>query len=183
MRVFEFKDPDVPRLYKGNSYKELIAQIRGYRAQNDLPEIPYLDTVVEHYLCMMPEHKGMCVNRPPLRRDLMKTIRGGISVITSAMYNAFAPQEKADERSAVCVGCPLNEFPDKTKFVEWSDALALKTIGSRKSAHHDELGTCMGCGCPLRCKVFYDGEIKLKPKEKEEMSKANENCWQVKESV
>lgn len=181
-RVFEFKDPDVPRLYKGESYSQLYAQIRGYRSQNGLPEIPYLETVVENYLCGMPIHKGLCTPRPKFKRGIYATIRGGVSLLVNLAYNSFATQEVADARSEVCKDCSLNQFPDKTDFVKWADDIAQMSVGDRRSINHDALGNCMGCSCLMRSKVFFNGKIVLSDEQKELMSKANAECWQVKES-
>lgn len=180
---FVFPDPDKPKkLYVGKSYEELYRLIRGYRSQNELPEIPFLETVVENYLCRLPEHAGSCRPRGPLKRGLIPAIKGGIALIQTMLYSSFASQEVADARSEICVTCPLNSFPDKDKFVKWSDDIAEQSVGSRRSKHHDELGNCLGCGCPLRPKVFYNGKIELTKKQKAEMSEAKPECWQVKES-
>ena len=180
---FEFKDPDVPnKVYKGQSYEQLYQQIRGYRSQNELPPIDYLEVVVENYICRLPGHEGSCQPRPPLKRGLLATLRGGIALIQNLMYSEFAAQVVADARALECKDCPLNTFPDKGPFVKWSDELAQMSVGSRKSEFHEELGNCEGCGCPMRPKVFYMGPIKLTAQQKEKMLEANPECWQVKVS-
>jgi hypothetical protein len=179
-KVFRFPDPDKRgKVYEGVSYEDLYRKIRGYRSQNELPEIPYLETVVENYLCRLPEHIGSCRPRPPLKRGLIPTIKGGIALITNLMYSKFVPQDVADARSEVCLSCPKNVFPDKGKFIQWSDDLALQSIGERKSKHHAELGNCEVCSCPMRCKVWYTGPFKFPKKQLEEFP---DFCWQKKEA-
>lgn len=176
-----FKDPDkANKIYEGASYEDLFKKIRGYRSQNGLPEIPYLETVVENYLCRLPEHAGSCRPIPPLKRGLIPTIKGGIALISNLMYSKFVPQEVADARSEVCAGCPYNEFPDKGKFIEWADEMAQLSVGDRKSKHHTELGNCGVCSCPLRAKVWYSGKLTFP---KRQMNKFPEFCWQKKEAL
>lgn len=178
---FEFQDPDLPKKkYVGQSYEQLYQQIRGYRSQNELPEIEYLEVVVENYICRLPGHEGSCQPRPQLKRGLLRTVKGGIALIQNLRYSTFVEQEVADSRSEICKDCDLNVFPNKGNFVKWSDDLAQMSIGDRRSKFHDELGTCNGCGCPLRCKAWYAGTIKLSDEEKTIMSKANPECWQVR---
>jgi hypothetical protein len=178
---FEFKDPDVPnKTYKADSYQSLYKLIRGYRSQNELPEIPYLEVVVEHYLCSLPENKGRCLPRPKLKRGLIPTIRGGIALIASVLYSSFVPQSKADERSAICAKCPHNIFPDKGPFIKWSDDIAEAAVGKRKSKYHDKIGNCQICSCPLRAKVWYNGKLEFS---EEQLEKFPEFCWQKKEAI
>ncbi len=178
---FIFKDPDVPaKTYKADSFKDLISLIRGYRGQNELPEIEFLETVVEHYLCGLPENKGKCLPRQKLRRGIIPTIRGGIALLTTVLYSKFVSKEEADVRSAICAACPHNVFLDKGNFIKWSDSLAEQATGGRKSRHHDQLGNCALCSCPLRAKVWYGGKIEYKG---EELDALPDFCWQKKESL
>jgi len=178
-KSYRFPDPDTKFLHTGASFDSLISNIRFYRAQNELEEIEFLEAVVENYLCHLPIHIGCCEQRPKLKRGVIPFLRGGIMLLKNLLYNKYVDQETADRRAETCSKCILNTFPDKGPFIEWSDRLALHTIGARKSKHHDELGTCTGCGCPLRCKVWYGGTIKLSTQERETMSNANSSCWQL----
>ena len=95
------------------------------------------------------------------------------------MYDSFASQKEADRRAAICAVCPHNVFPDRGNFIRWADHMAVVSVGDRKSKHHDELGNCAVCTCPLRAKVFYTGKNTLTEEQKIEMRKVN--CWQVVE--
>lgn len=177
---FIFKDPDnQSKVYEGVSYQDLYAKIRGYRSQNEMSEIPYLETVVENYLCRLPENVGKCVPRPPLKRGLIPTIKGGIALIQNLMYSKFVSQEVADERALICVSCPKNVFPDKGPFLRWSDEIAELSVGKRRAKDHDRLGNCEVCSCPLRAKVWYTGPFKFT---RRQISKFPDFCWQKKEA-
>lgn len=174
-------DPDVPtRLHKGASQEELIKNIVRYRSQNDLPPIENLGMVVSTYLCGLPENFGKC-EEVALKRGFLQYLQGGIALVKNMMFKDFTSQQVADDRSTICKDCSANVFPDKDMFVKWSDDIAEASVGSRKSIHHDKLGTCTPCSCPLRAKVWYTGPFNLTNAEKAKMSSACVNCWQLKE--
>ena len=128
---FEFQDPDTGRVHTGNSKADLCARIRAYRQQNELPELEFLETVVENYLCHRPKHAGLCQPLKRLKRGIIPSIRGGVALLQSMLYKSFVPQEVADERSRICAGCPHNVFPDKGPFIAWCDKLAEASIGEK----------------------------------------------------
>lgn len=177
---FYFKDPDTKQVFQGVSIKDLSSKVRLYRLQNELPDLPFLETVIENYLCHRPENKGKCIDLPPLKRGLIPTIKGGITILKNLMYNTFADQAVADSRSEICKSCPHNVFLDKDKFIEWSDWIAENSIGDRKSSQHNHLGNCDICSCPLRSKVFYTGPLELTEEQIVEMPSF---CWQKKEAL
>lgn len=112
-----------------------------------------------------------------LNRGLAAVWKGGILLLKSLMYQTFATQEVAEARAKQCVKCPYNVFPDKTGFIKWSDKLAEKTVGSRKTSNNDNLGNCEVCSCPLRCSVWYMGEKKFTEEELEKLDEVK--CWQL----
>lgn len=177
---FKFKDPDTGRAYEADNLPDLVKLIVAYRAQNNLAPIEYLNMVIENYLCRLPCNAGACVKRKDLKRGMLQYLKGGIALIQNILYNQCVSQKEADARAEVCIGCKLNQFPDKGAFVRWSDEMTLHTIGDKRAKRHEELGNCMGCTCLLKSKVWYQGEIKLSDEEFKVMSEANSNCWQVK---
>lgn len=180
-KEYYFKDPDTGRRFTGSTLQELCTKIRSYRSQNELEELEYLESVIQHFLCTRPENLGACTKtKTPLKRNIMQYLKGGAVLLKNMLYKEYVTQDEADRRADICIGCSLNQFPDREGFLVWSDRIALATIGDRKSRHHSELGNCAGCSCPLRTKVWYGGEIKLEAKEKEVMSRANPQCWQTK---
>lgn len=175
--MFEFKDPDSGRVHKANSKSDLVKLIIAYRQQNNYDPIELIDTVVDNYLCMLPNNAGKCAPFFPIKRGLWATFKGGVAVVKSLLYKSFATQEEADRRAAICKDCIYNVFPDKERFVRWSDSIAEASVGARKSKYHEELGNCDVCTCPLRAKVFFKGDIELTPEQISKMKKVN--CWQT----
>lgn len=181
-KEWSFKDPDTGYAYRASDRASLMRLIITYRAQNKLPAIEELSAILDNYLCNLPIHSGSCHPAPPLKRGLLAYVKGGIALVQNLWYNETVSQEVADARSAICKDCPLNQFPDKGAFVAWSDDIAVASVGSKRSLHHDELGNCVGCGCPLRAKVHFGGKITLTEKERTEMKTGSEGrCWQIKE--
>lgn len=178
-KAWKFKDPDTGRDYKGTSLADLCTKIRGYREQNNLQPLEFLEATIVNYLCMLPENIGGCRPAEPLKRGIIQTFKGGIALLKDIAYKTFVSQEVADARAKICAGCPLNVFPDKGEFVHWADVIAEASLGKKRSAYHDQLGNCEACTCLMRSKVFYGGEITLTDDEKFKMKKANPNCWQL----
>lgn len=177
---FAFKDPDTGKMYEAPNEIELVKQIIQYRVNNNLEPIEQLQAIIQHYLCSLPENDGKCED-VKLKRGFVPSIKGGILLLTNYMYDAFATQAVADARSDICASCPLNQDTEKDLLTKTGDFIAINMVGDRKSRNHDKLYTCMGCGCPLKGKVFYQGKVSLTEEQLGKMSDANSNCWQVKE--
>lgn len=175
-KEYKFVDPDTGYRFRGRTRQELLSHIVAYRAQNQLEPIEELGLVVENYLCTLPENCGSCHENQAISRGFLKTIKGGVVLLVNVALKKFVTPEKADERGAVCLNCPHNVFPDKDRFVRWSDDLALHSIGERRSKHHEALGTCDLCDCPLRVKVWNG--VKVKP---DRPALYPHFCWQIKE--
>lgn len=173
---FTFQDPDTGFKFTAGNFDALLSHIRSYRAQNDLPEIDFLPQVIENYLCHLPINAGSCKRIPPLKRGIWQTVRGGIALLTNMAYKATVTQEVADSRSEICFNCPNNTTPPGKGFTKWSNDLAIDAVGDKRSKHHDSLGVCAVCSCPLKPKVWYDGKIRLTQEEVTEMEKVS--CWQ-----
>lgn len=174
--VWEFVDPDTQRKFTAESRESLVRQIVKYRAQNELEPIENLHMVLDHYLCTLPINSGKCRSQTTLRRGIAATVKGGVMLWKSLMYKKVVSQEEADRRAAICVACPHNVFPDRGAFVRWADQLAEASVGKKRSVHHDLLGNCDICSCPLRAKVFFAGDPGLSEDDVSRMRAVG--CWQ-----
>lgn len=179
-RRFVFTDPDTKREFTGTSIPHLARQIRGYREQNELPPLDLLEVVIENYLCTLPIHVGSCQPIKKASRGFVQYLQGGVAFLRNIVYKSFEPQEEADRRGEICTRCPHNVFPDRGPFIKWIDDIAERSIGKLQSKHHNELGICEVCSCPLRSKVFYNGKIKLTKEQRSTMEALiDPKCWQV----
>lgn len=174
---YTFVDPDTQHKYTAGNQAELVKQILGYRTQNRLEPIESLDTVLENYWCTLPENTGKCKHFV-LKRGLLQTLKGGISLLVNFAYDKFVSQEKADARAEICVSCPHNKDVYKGRMTAWEDMIAEASVGDRKSKYQDKLFTCDVCLCPLRSKIHYGGKIDLN---EEELKQMPDVCWQKKE--
>lgn len=176
---WKFKDPDSGREFEERTKKNLFQKIVAYRSQNTYDPIEELSLVLDNYNCELPEHCGVCEDTF-LVRGVLQYIKGGISLITQALFKSFVTQEVADERAELCIQCPNNQFPDKDAFVQWTDAVAEESVGDRRAAHHEQLGNCIACTCVLKAKVFFGGKIQLSDKERKDIHQVQPLCWQLK---
>jgi len=177
---WEFPDPDTQYLHKASSREDLVKRIVAYRAANHLEDIERLDLVIDHYLCGHPKNTGKCKDIP-LKRGFLQYLKGGISLIQNLYYKKFVSKEVAEERALICSSCPCNTFPDSGPFIEWSDMIALHSVGDRRVIIADKLGSCLACSCVMKAKVWYTGPFNLSDEERDIMAACKKDCWQLKE--
>lgn len=178
-RAFDWylTDPDTGYVHKATSRHELVQRILLYRSNNNLEQIENLDAVIDDFLCRQKENCMKCRPVPLLKRGLAAYWQGGIMLLKSLRYKVFAPIEVAEKRAQQCKSCPFNIFPDKGRFIRWSDALAEATVGQKTVSCQKDLGNCEVCSCPLKAKVHYVGEIGLT--EEQEAKMKSVDCWQI----
>lgn len=173
-----FVDPDSGFKYSAGSRADLLKYILNYRNQNGYPVLDALNATIDNYQCKLPENDGKCEQNVYLKRGLMETIKGGISILVNVAYDKIAPKEEADRRSEICKDCKYNIHPEKGLVDTWADMIAIHMVGhGNKSKHHEELGNCEVCSCPLKGKVFYAGTVELTPEQTEAMKEVG--CWQL----
>lgn len=176
---YTFTDPDTGRVFTDSSISSLATSIISYREQNTLPAIDKLKTVIENCTCALPENMHKCQENKEISRSFSEYIKGGIMLLNNKMKKQFASQEVAEARAAQCLTCPNNSFPDKGPFLKWSDEIAIKQVGERRTSIHNLLGNCAVCSCPLRSKVFTADP--LPPFSDDQVVELNKvDCWQLK---
>lgn len=180
---FTFVDPDTGLVYSASSRKELLTNIVRYRVQNQLEPIPQLEATVVNYWCTLPENSGKCEDGPEIDRTFYQYIKGGVALLKSYLFDSYVAQDEADRRSVLCVSCPNNIFPDKKGFLAWSDDQAERSIGERRSVHHNDLGNCSVCSCLLKSKVWFGGNISLPLDQINQIKKTKPDCWQLPEKA
>jgi len=174
---YVFRDPDTGLEYKENSKKTLIDRIRSYRLQNELPEIEFLDDVLEHFWCTLPENVGRCEGKA-LQLGVLPLLKAGIVVLKNFLYDSVVRQDVAESRAAQCVGCPNNRLPENSGVKQWLDLIAINSVKGHRTKYYEKLGTCGVCECPLNMKVFYNGKID-KPTIEQQKKYDAVKCWQL----
>lgn len=178
-KVWEFEDPDTGYKFKSETKEKLIQHIVNYRAQNQLVPIENLHLVLDHYLCSLPVNMGACKNVDPIRRGVLETVKGGVTIFKTLLYSKFASQELAESRAKVCETCPENVLHKSNAFIRWGDRLAKAMIGDKKVSTADKLGHCRVCSCAMKSKVFIHTD--LLDFTEEEITAFPDFCWQKKE--
>lgn len=185
---YVYIDPDTNRSFgidtPVTSQTELINLITQYRANNALEPILNLKSVLENFLCGMPENAGKCVNYT-LKRNLQAYIKGGIALVKDMLYGpeARVTQEVAENRAEICKKCPFNVIPpEKSWFIQSTDEAVKTYLGDNISTKNDAfLGNCQVCSCVLPFKVHVKGPFELNQGEINQMSTVG--CWQLKEAI
>lgn len=151
--------------------------IVAYRKQNGLPEIELLPDVVENYLCTLPCHRGKCGRNTKLHRSVWTYLKGGVALLRNMLIENPVSRDEAERRASICSGCVFNVFPDKDRYVAWSDRVAEAAVPGKRLRYHNELGNCEVCTCTLKAKVWAPGPFSLSSEEKEKMESVG--CWQL----
>lgn len=181
-KVWRFIDPDTGYKHAAADKQSLIKDIVSYRANNQLPPIEHLPAVLENYLCGLPENCGSCEAKS-LKRGWLTSIKGGISLLEWATFpeEHTVTQAEAEERAEQCTACPKNvsiDAEDLSDFQKWSDHVAAAFVGDKRTSKHNYLGSCSVCTCVLKAVVWYKGDPKLTPQQKQEAESVN--CWKLK---
>lgn len=174
---YVFKDPDTGMEYKEKNKKVLIDRIRAYRMQNELPEIEFIDDVLENYWCTLPENVGRCEPKA-LQLGILPMMKAGIVMLKNYMYRTVVKQDVAEKRASQCVTCKFNAKPANEGMKYWLDLIAINSVKGHRTKEYEKLGTCSVCECPLNMKVFYDGKID-KPTIEQQRKFEEVNCWQL----
>jgi hypothetical protein len=176
-RNWSFIDPDLNIGYEAPNKKELIHMIESTRKNNSLPPIDNIDIVVEHFLCSKPEN---IINAQyfDLPRTWGQWKKGVVTFFEKIRYDKIVPLEEAQRRADICLkfctpktleGGEVESNEDKLKYNRdvnkgmteaASDWLFEATVGEvTKVQGYEKLKTCSLCSCPLKCKVYYGGDI------------------------
>lgn len=175
--VNTFVDPDTGYKFSAKTFDQLITEIVRYRKNNSLEPIDMLAAVVENYLCNLPENRGKCGNNA-LERNYYAYIKGGVSLLKNMLFPKYADQATAETRAAQCSQCIHNVFPDKGPFMDFTDDVAVRSIGERKTSVHNKLGNCDVCTCVLKAKVYWGNPLPPFPPEQVDKLKSVK-CWQL----
>lgn len=120
--------------------------------------------------------------------ERLKKLASGGALLMEWENSGMAPEarEIAEERAAICAGCPKNDKRDLSEFFTVpASELIRKRLGrlndmNLTTSKDPELNVCQACLCPLRLKVYTPKDLilkRIKPKELEEL---DPRCWILK---
>lgn len=177
---WSFRDPDTGFLMTAPTQEKLTQLVRDHRAANSKPPIDFLSKVIENCVCQEPDNKPHC-EPVSFDRSIMQYLRGGMALLMNVFYgeeNMVAPAE-AERRASICERCPYNvDKPDTPNYEEWSNDMASRMRGPRRTSVDPKLKNCAICTCNLKAKVW----LKNAAMQPEEEVKAPEECWQKRTS-
>lgn len=165
------------------TFDKLVRSVRRHFTVNNYPIPPNLEAVIQDQMCRA-NPQSICEGEGPTRFfPSAKQIEEGtkkllaLSLEFSKVGDPMVPQEVADERARMCLGCPMKRNVWGcfvcTKLVE----LVTKTYG-RSTPYDRDLYGCGVCGCVNAAQVHLD--VKLLAKTAPEASVSDyptAGCW------
>ncbi len=143
-----------------------------------MPEIEFLDDVLEGYWCGLQENVGRCEPKT-LNIGVLPFMKAGIIMLKNYLYSSVVAQDVAEKRADQCKDCKFNRKPESDGIKMWLDLIAINSVRGHRTKQYEKLGTCRVCECPLNMKVFYDGKID-KPTIEQQRKYDEVSCWQLK---
>lgn len=136
---------------------------------------------------------GVAVGDIKARPSWFKQLgRLGKGVLTLANWlgddGVPVPSDLAEQRAAICEGCPKNAKGDLFSFfTKPASELIRRQLEERKalelSTTKDEsLGVCDACGCPLKLKVHVPLSFIKAHMNTDDADKLDPRCWIIKET-
>ena len=117
-------------------------------------------------------------------RNLRSVAAGGSTLVDWLKSGAEAvPKERAEQRAAVCVACPLNErgtlesFFTRMASEAIRGALNLKREYKLETTRDENLGVCAACKCPMKLKVWLKIDEIAKRLQPDARAALHPSCW------
>ena len=178
------------------SFYELEQHVKDFRLDNKLspvsPPFVTLSDELQAFFCANPSFSRECCQNERYASKMpfyQKVYKGASALIQTAMGDKWVPQEQAEKRAALCVGCPFNNIEEK--FII-TDELMKRVVETMTVPIGTKLGVCGVCSCPLGPKVWFPAQICYQKLSKNEKAKMRQGfihrltnkhavCWQVAE--
>ena len=160
---WRYTDPDTGfNFRKYRTIEELVDRVTTYRLHNNLPPIPSLRLIIEHWLCCQPNMEQHCKPTTVVSRSLRQYLQGAKAAVKIAASgdSAYTTQQEAEARAVICVDCFQNvENKKHSRLGRYTDKYLRSMVGSRRTSLDEQLFSCNLCTCPLRPKVHVTQSI------------------------
>ena len=118
----------------------------------------------------------------------VKRVAAGVAVLIEWLGAGAQPVEQAlaDNRAAICAGCPKNDGGDFTAYFTKPIADKIRTqLEIRgdlqlRTGHDDKLTVCSACDCPLKLKVWVPIDHILAHISEDTKTRLDPRCWILK---
>ncbi len=185
--------PETGQTFSGASEYQLITQLRSHYKANGYPEPADYKAMIEADVCA--KQPDYCTgNNPtyvPVEGFTFHTVLQGTRTIGQWLWRSglkgarqYVPQEQAEARAAVCVGCPFNDDPQgctSCNAKSMQEALRI-VIGNRNTLLDGQLKSCRVCQCGLKSKVHLPHDVLWDNMPESQRARLPAHCWLVTES-
>jgi hypothetical protein len=181
-----FPDPEKDRGKHYLSLPDLINDLTRHYQANGIPVPGNLSALVQDQLCRLlpPDkcHYDSPGDKPvPTFHITGEQVITGTKSLVSWQLNGRpkVTLETSNERSAVCVRCPLNVHPAGCATCNSPlHAIVNSFVGSRQGAYDSSLYACAICGCSLKALVQMPQEVVREKLSPEQEAALPDYCWQ-----
>lgn len=152
------------------AFLDLVKEIKDHRKANNFPLGPNFEADVEDASCremlqMFPNYEG-CLDETGGRAAYkgrswsLSDVRHFLNVMAAWISKGaqFVPQEEAERRAHICIGCPENVQLAACLGCSGVSSAVSAIKGSRHTSVDDRLRTCNACGCQLAVKCWMPKE-------------------------
>lgn len=148
----------------------IVAEVTGFRHENKLPPIPYLNETITHFTMLSDD--SYAPNREAyqianhVKVGVAQYVKGALAFASGKFFKSdeelFVPKEQAERRALRCLNCPFNQVVvnGRTRHhpsLAQSKFCSLK--GARSTSVDGALHLCAKCTCDLACKVHFTPEF------------------------
>lgn len=192
---WRFTVPQTGATFISHDWVQFTNSLREHYLANNIPLKEGWKDDLADKLCQqnMPLWHEHCkhAGKPKPRKGLsFGAIMSGLNVLKVCVERilkgeaAWIPQEEAERRAAICVGCDLNSkhisFGCGSCMGAFTKLLKL-IIGNKKTSHDNLLGQCGVCSCALKASVHIPLDLQWNALDEEAKEKFRDPglsyCW------
>lgn len=183
---WQFRVPQTGQYFKGSNWPQLQEQLLAhYRASGYSPPED-LYGAVEEFICS--NNPDYCDgDAPALKLALHQLSHSFTNVLTGtrtlaswvAKGRPYVSQQQAEDRAAVCVGCPFNTPAESCSSCNkgvLKDAVML-VIGKKSTSRDAQLASCRICGCSIPAKLWLPLDSITDHMPLDRQAALPDHCW------
>jgi hypothetical protein len=181
-----FPDPELDRGKHYLSLTDLLNDLTSHYIANGFLVPSNLSILVQDQLCRLLPPEICRYDNPghqPVTRFHItpEQMISGTKSLVSWQLNGRekVPIETSNDRSAICIRCPLNVQPSGCATCNNPlHAIVNSFVGSRQGAYDNKIYACAICGCSLKALVQMPQETINEHLSQEQKESLPEYCWQ-----
>jgi len=174
--VWKYKEPESGVIIEGDSWIELVQNVRNHRVANGFViPVTFISDVEEGVCELFP---AMCKDDDGASIVPKQITWGQVAQFTSIMIESLVKgwhkvdQKEADRRASICAACLDNGCSSK-RIKQMVQAVA----GSSSTKFDSSLESCRHCGCLNKAQIWFPLEILQKHMDKRVSELLPAGCW------